>query len=121
MVPHHLGADMLGLGLHLLHQPGTLDHVAEPRVIFDVRGGRQLAARLDALDDDRCHARACRVNRGGHAGRAGAEDDHACRMGGNHICLTCANGMFRMRDRVSPGARASSAATAPLVPSPDAS
>ena len=27
-VERHLGADMLGLGLHLLHQPGALDGVA---------------------------------------------------------------------------------------------
>ncbi len=77
MVPHHLGADMLGLGLHLLHQPGALDDVAEAGIIFDVGGGGQLAAGLDALDDDRRKAGARGIDGGGVAGGAGAEDDQA--------------------------------------------
>src|SRR5215218_7205285 len=52
MIPDELGADMLGLRLHFLHQPRALDHITKPRVILDVRGGRELAARLDALDHD---------------------------------------------------------------------
>ena len=43
-----LGADMLGLLLHLLHQPGALDDVGEARVVLDVGGDGQLAARLNA-------------------------------------------------------------------------
>ena len=82
MVPDHLGADMLGLGLHLLHQPRALDDVAEAGIIFDVGGGGQLAAGLDALDDDRRQAGAGGVNGGGQAGRAGAEDEQA---GGNDV------------------------------------
>ena len=67
MVPDDLGADMLGLGLHLLHQPGALDDVAEARIIFDIGGGGELAARLDALDDDRAQARARGIDGGGAA------------------------------------------------------
>jgi len=33
-------ADMLGLRLHLFHQPGPLDDVGEARIILDVGGGR---------------------------------------------------------------------------------
>ena len=65
---------MLGLGLHLLHQPRALDDVAEAGIILDVGGDGQLAAGLDALDDDRRHAGARGVDGGGEAGRAGAED-----------------------------------------------
>src|ERR1043165_7755049 len=52
MVPYDLGPDMLGLRLHLLHQPGTLDDFAEAGIILDVRRGRELAAGLNSLDDD---------------------------------------------------------------------
>ena len=74
MVPDDLGPDMLGLGLHLLHQPGTLDDVAEARIIFDVGRGGQLAAGLDALDHHRAKARARGVDGGGVARGPGAED-----------------------------------------------
>ena len=70
MVPDDLGPDMLGLGLHLLHQPRALDDVAEAGIIFDVGGGGQLAAGLDALDDDRVQAGARGIDGGGVAGRA---------------------------------------------------
>ena len=74
MVPHHLGADMLGLGLHLLHQPRALDDVAEAGIVLDVGGGGQLAAGLDALDQDRRQPGARGVDRGGVAGGPRAED-----------------------------------------------
>jgi hypothetical protein len=35
---------MLGLRLHLLHQPRALDRCREARVIFDVGGDGELAA-----------------------------------------------------------------------------
>src|SRR5690606_18049679 len=75
-VPDHLGADMLGLGLHLLHQPRALDHVAKAGIVFDVGGDRELSARLQALHDDRFHPRARAVDRGGVTRRAGADDEH---------------------------------------------
>src|SRR5438876_260445 len=88
LVPHHLRADMLGLRLHLLHQPWPLDHVAETGVVFDIGGDGELAARLYAMHDDGCHARAGTINGGGHAGGAGAEDEHAGRMNGDHWFLS---------------------------------
>jgi len=42
-------ADVFGLLDHLLHQPGTLDDVGEARIVLDVGGDGELAARLDAL------------------------------------------------------------------------
>ena len=77
VIPDDLGADMLGLGLHFLHQPRALDDVAKAGIIFDVGRGGQLAARLDALDDDRRQAGAGGIDGGGIAGRAGTEDDQA--------------------------------------------
>jgi len=43
------GADLLGLRLHLLHQPGALDDVGEAGVVLHVGGDGQLAAGLVAL------------------------------------------------------------------------
>ncbi|CAM5289963.1 hypothetical protein SSCI18S_00268 [Sphingobium scionense] len=84
LVIHHLRADMFGLGLHLLHQPRPLDHILEARIIFDVGGDGQLAARLHPLHHDRREARARAINGGGQAGRAGAENEHAGGVGGGH-------------------------------------
>ena len=56
MVGDHLGADMGGLLLHLLHEPRALDHVGEARIVLDVGGGGELAAGLHALDHDRDRA-----------------------------------------------------------------
>ena len=46
-------AHMGRLRLHLLHQPRSLDDVGEARIILDVGGDRQLAAWLNALNEDR--------------------------------------------------------------------
>ena len=64
-----LGADVRRLGLHLLHEPGALDHVGEARIILDVGGDGELPARLDALDQHRLEHGAGRVDRRGVAGR----------------------------------------------------
>ena len=84
MVPFHPRADMLGLLLHLLHQPGALDDLGEAGIILDVGGDGELAAGLDALDDDRRQAGAGGVDGGAEPGRAGAEDDHSGAVGRGH-------------------------------------
>ena len=56
----------------------------EAGIILDVGGDGELAAGLDALDDDRREAGAGAVDGGGEPGRAGAEDEHAGGMGGGH-------------------------------------
>ena len=78
------GADMGGLLLHLLHQPGALDHVGKARIVFHVGGDGELAAGLDALDQDRLQHRARRIDRGGVTGRAGTDDDDLGMDGGRH-------------------------------------
>ena len=75
MVGDDLGADMLGLRPHLLHQPGALDHVGEARIVLDVGGDGQLAAGLDAGDQHRLQHGARGIDGGRVAGRAGADDD----------------------------------------------
>ena len=50
MVENDPGPDMLGLLLHLLHQPGALDDVGETGIVLDIGGDRQLAARLQPGD-----------------------------------------------------------------------
>jgi len=43
-IVHDLAANMLCLLAHLVHEPGSLDHVGEARVILDVGRDRQLSA-----------------------------------------------------------------------------
>ena len=74
MVGDDPGADMLGLLLHLLHQPGTLDDVGEAWIVFYVGSDGELTAGLDALDHDRLQHGARRIDRGGVASRARADD-----------------------------------------------
>ena len=75
---------MLGLLLHLLHQPGALDDLREAGIIFDVGGDGELPARLDTLHHDRREAGAGAINGGGEAGRSRAENKQAGRMGSGH-------------------------------------
>ena len=70
-----LGADMLGLRLHLLHQPGALDDVGKAGIVLDIGGDGELAAGLQALDDDRLEHGARGIDRRRVAGRARADDD----------------------------------------------
>jgi hypothetical protein len=67
-VADELGADMLGLGLHLLHQPGALDDVGEARIVLDIGGDGQLAAGLDAGDQHGLQQGARGIDGGGVAG-----------------------------------------------------
>ena len=48
---HQTGADMLGLSLHLFHQPGPLNDIGESRIILDVSSDRHLSAGLQAQDE----------------------------------------------------------------------
>ena len=70
-----LGADMLGLRLHLLHEPGALDDVGEAGIVLDIGGDGELAAGLQARDHDRLKHGARRIDGGGVAGRARTDDD----------------------------------------------
>ena len=70
VVGDHLGADMGGLLLHLLHEPRPLDHVGEARIVLDVGGGGELAAGLNALDHNGIEHGTRRIDRRRIAGRA---------------------------------------------------
>ena len=70
-------ADMLGLRLHLLHQPRALDRLGEAGIVLDVGGDHELAARLEARQQQRLQHRAGGVDRGRVAGRPGPDDDDA--------------------------------------------
>ena len=63
-------ADMLGLRLHLFHEPGALDDIGEAGIVFHVCGDRQLTARLDARDQEWLAQGARGIDRGGVAGGA---------------------------------------------------
>src|SRR3546814_16224504 len=67
---------MLGLLLHLFHQPGTLDDVGEAGIVLDVRGDGHLAARLQPGDQHRREVGARRVDAGGQPGSARADDQN---------------------------------------------
>jgi hypothetical protein len=89
------GADMGGLLLHLLHQPRALDHVGKTRIVFDVGGDGELAAGLDALDQDRFEHRAGGIDRGGVTGRAGTDDDDLGMDRGRHGQIALLRGFDR--------------------------
>ena len=73
-VPGELGAEALGLALHVRDEFVAVDAVDEAREVLDLRGRGQLAAGLAAFEDEGSEARAGGVDRGGEAGATGAED-----------------------------------------------
>jgi hypothetical protein len=68
-------ADMFGLRLHLLQEPGALDDIGIAGVIFDIGGDGELAAGLHALDDNGLKHGARCIDCRGVTGRAGPDDD----------------------------------------------
>ena len=75
MIGDHLGADMGGLLLHLLHQPGALDDVGEARIVLHIGGdGAELAARRVTLEQDRVEHGARGIDRRRVAGRPGSDN-----------------------------------------------
>jgi len=76
VIEDHFRAHVLRLGLHLIHQPGTLNGFSEAGIILYIRGDRQLTAGLHALQQHGFQRRACRVNGCGVARRSGTQNDH---------------------------------------------
>src|SRR5689334_12107031 len=74
MVGNDAGADVLGLRLHLFHQPRPLNYFCEARVILDIRGDGELAAGLYALNQDWLKHGTRGVDGCGVARRARADD-----------------------------------------------
>ena len=92
-VADELGAQILGLFLHLVHQPGALNGVREAGIVFDLCGDGELAAGLDARDQRRLQHGAGGVDRGSAAGGAAAQNDHFGMLGGGlggHVRLQLA-------------------------------
>lgn len=82
VVEDDLGLEALGVGLHARHQVRAHQAVGVTRPVVHLGGGHQLAALLQAGDDDRLQVGAGGVDGGGPAGRAGTEDDEALVAGG---------------------------------------
>ena len=95
-----LRSEALGLGAEQVHQVRALDPVREARVVLDVAGQHQLAAGRRAGEDDRLEVGPRRIDRGGQAGRTGA-DDQELRLG----AASCRRSRVRRRRR-SPAGRA---------------
>ena len=71
VVEHDLGAEPLGLLLHLDHELRTLDSLGESGVVFDLGRLHELAARLNGTgDDEGAQVRAGSIDRGRVAGGA---------------------------------------------------
>ena len=77
MIRNEFRADMLGLGAHLVHQPGALDRLGEAGVVLDIGGDHQLPALLEAGDQHRLQHRAGGIDRRRIAGGAGAQNNDA--------------------------------------------
>ncbi|KAG1454730.1 hypothetical protein G6F57_015444 [Rhizopus arrhizus] len=82
VVEDDLGLEALGMGLHACHQVRPHQAVGVTRPVVHLGGGHQLAALLQAGDDDRLQVGTGGVDGGGPAGRAGTEDDEALVAGG---------------------------------------
>ena len=75
---------MLGLGAHLVHQPGTLDHIGKARIVFDIRRNGELAAWLDARDQNGRQHGARGIDGGGITSRTRSNNGTANRAGIGH-------------------------------------
>ncbi len=70
-----LGAEALGLLLHVFDEFGALDAIGPAGEVFDEGGDGKLATGLVAFKDEWLEVGAGGVDGGGKAGAAGAEDD----------------------------------------------
>ena len=94
LIENDAGSDMLGLALHLLHQPGTLDDVGETGIVLDIGRDRHLSAGLHAGDQQRLQIGARGVDRGGVAGRPGADDQDSAVVLLGHAALLLPNEIY---------------------------
>ncbi len=81
----HFGADMLGLCLHLFHQPRALNGLGKARIVFDFGGDGELSAGLDAADQHRFEHSAGRIDRRRTPGRTTTQNDDFRWPGMRHI------------------------------------
>jgi hypothetical protein len=83
VVEHDLGLEALGVLQEALHQLRALHAVDVGRPVVHLGGGHQLAALRDAGDQQGFEVCAGRVDGGGVAGGAGAEDQNFGVLGGH--------------------------------------
>ena len=69
-------AEFLRLRVHVQDQLRPVDAFGKTGKIFHHGGGRELAARMAAFEDERAQIRARGVNRGGQSRATAADDDH---------------------------------------------
>ena len=88
VVGDELGPESLRLPAEVAHHRRADDAVGVAGVVLDVRGDHQLAAPVEALDQERVQIGARRVERSRIPGRAAADDDHVTNF--VHSCsLSC--------------------------------
>jgi hypothetical protein len=84
MVEHDLRLEALGMFEEALHQLRPLHALGVGRPVIDIGGGHQLPALGQAGDQHRLQVGTRRIDRGGVAGGAGAEDQDLGVSGGGH-------------------------------------
>jgi hypothetical protein len=85
-VVENFGADMRRLGGHLLHQPWSLNGICKTRIILDLGGDRQLAARLQAGHQNRRQRRPRRIDGRRVPGRTRPDDQNLYPPLATHHC-----------------------------------
>src|SRR5215207_9812925 len=75
VIQEHLGPEAGRLGLQVVHHVRPRDTILVARVVFDVRGEHELAARLKALKHQRVQVRPGRVEGGRVPCRSGPDDN----------------------------------------------
>lgn len=73
-VVHHVGADLICLQPHLLHEPRSLNGFSKPWAIFNIRRIGKLAACLQAGYKEQLQIGTSSVDAGGIADRSGPDD-----------------------------------------------
>ncbi len=69
---------MLGLCLHLFHQPRPLDRLGKAGVVLHIGGDGKLAARLQTGNQHGFEIGACSIDGSGVSGRAGTDNQYFC-------------------------------------------
>src|SRR5262245_41388693 len=87
VIHDELGADVLCLGLHLLHQPGPLHDLGDAWVVLHVGGDGHLPAGLTTLDHDWLEHGARGIDRGRVARGPRSQDDHLGMLVGHDMRL----------------------------------
>jgi len=102
VVGDEVGPEPLGLAPELGHHLGPKDPVGVPRVILHIARDHQLAAPVEAFDDERLQVGTGSVKGGGVPGRAASDDDHFANLAVSHgppivPCFSLLNDLGRLK------------------------